>query len=138
MTPRSHRVAQIAHERVSAQCTFSRRKEYGALAHKLPSMILQNGLAQATGFLLAKMSAKENSEHAALLNDLAIVLHRSAGRSGNADGESLHRLAIGASAAQTMQLTRHSLEASAWIRRYVQGVLKLSATGDEADEAALP
>ena len=44
--------------------------KYGALAHRLPGMLLENGLAQATGFLLAK----NNPEHHALLDDLCVVL----------------------------------------------------------------
>lgn len=138
MTPRSHRVAQLAHDLVARRSGFSQRKEYGALAHKLPTMILQNGMAQATGFLLAKTSSRKDSEHAALLNDFAAVLRESAGITGCLDGAALHRHVIDASALDTMQLTRRGLEASAWIKRYVQGVLKLSATGDAVDEAPVP
>lgn len=138
MIPRSHRAAQVAHRLVSDRRNFGKRKEYGALAHKLPAMILQNGMAQATGFLLAKMSGNNDNEHAALLDDFAAVLHESAGLGSNLDGASLHRLVIDASTLDTMQLTRRGLEASAWIKRYVQGVLKLGATGDAVDEAPAP
>lgn len=103
---RSHQVAHAAYSRVDARKTDPFAKEYGALAHKLPALILQNGLAHASGFLLAK----GERHHHALLDDLA---------------------AIQADLVQTMHLTRRALDASGWLKRYVQGVLKVDATGDE-------
>ena len=139
---RTHTVAGAAYERVDAHRSKSEkdRKAYGALAHKLPGMILQNGLAQATGLLLAK----DNREHRALLEDLNAVL-RAAGvvpaatDEGRAlDGPALHELVIRSDLTGTMSLTRRSLEASAWIKRYVQGVLRVDATGDQAAEDETP
>ena len=139
---RTHAVAGAAYERVDAHRCKSKedRKAYGALAHKLPGMILQNGLAQATGFLLAK----DKSEHRALLEDLNAVL-RAAGAvpattdEGHAlDGRALHDRVIRSDLTGTMNLTRRSLEASAWIKRYVQGVLRVDATGDQAAEDETP
>ena len=139
---RTHAVAGAAYERVEAHHGKPKeyRKAYGALAHKLPGMILQNGLAQATGFLLAK----GKSEHQALLEDLNAVL-RAAGAvpattdEGRAsDGPALHDRVIRSDLTGTMNLTRRSLEASAWIKRYVQGVLRVDATGDQAAEDETP
>ena len=115
---RTHVVATAAYECVSAHKDDTRKKEYRALAHSLPGMILQNGLAQATGFLLAK----GKDEHRALLDDLNDVL-RLAKASGAEDGPALHRLVIDADLARTMRLTRQSLQASGWIKRYAQGLL---------------
>ena len=139
---RTHAVAEAAYERVDAHRRKPKedRKAYGALAHKLPGMILRNGLAQATGFLLAK----GNREHRALLEDLNAVL-RAAGAvpattdEGRAlDGPALHGRVIRSDLTGTMNLTRRSLEASAWIKRYVQGVLRVDATGDQAAEDETP
>jgi CRISPR-associated protein Cmr5 len=105
------------------------KKKYGALAHKLPGLILQNGLAQATGFLLAK--GKE--EHLALLSDLRQVLHAT-GTTAAGNGQDLHTQIIAADLGDTMRLTRHTLEVAGWIKRYVQGVLGVDATGDVVDE----
>ena len=124
MKIRSHRVAQAAYEVVKAREQTAVAEKYGALALALPSLILQNGLAQATGFLLAK----GNEEHLALLDDLAQVLQRS-GQGGCENGQTLHRLVIDADVAQTMHLTRRSLDTTGWIKRYVQGILK----ADSAD-----
>jgi len=129
MNVRAHRVAKMAYERVAARQNADNEKKYGAIAHKLPGMILQNGLAQATGFLLAKGAGAP--EHLMLLDDLKEVL-RAGGTTPNiAGGEALHTEIIGADLTQTLKLTRAALEASGWIKRYVQGVLRVTATGDE-------
>lgn len=128
---RTHAVARKAYERVAARRDFPERKKYGALAHRLPGMILENGLAQATGFLLAK----GKNEHRALLDDLNAVL-RAARATTAGDGQGLHETIIGSDLRRTLHLTRHSLEASGWLKRYVQGVLRVSATGDDGKEEA--
>ncbi|HEY9040852.1 MAG TPA: type III-B CRISPR module-associated protein Cmr5, partial [Rheinheimera sp.] len=79
--------------------------------------------------------AKGKDEHIALLNDLAQVL--SAQTSGRGDGKALHQRIIDADAAKAMLLTRQALDASGWLKRYVQGVLKVDATGGSSAEQAL-
>ena len=127
---RAHAVAGAAYARVDARRDGQRKKEYGALAHKLPGMILQNGLAQATGFLIAKNS-RSRPEHMALIDDLNAVL-REAGAVSTTDGSALHDLVIRSDLAGIVDLTRRSLEVSGWIKRYVQGVLRVDATGNRA------
>ena len=112
MNIRTHRVTRVAYECVAAHREDQDKKKYGALAHKLPSMILANGLAQATGFLIAK----GESEHRALLNDLNAVLCATE-TSTATDGPALHQQVIGSNLSQTLILTRRSLEASGWIKR---------------------
>ena len=136
MNIRTHQVARVAYERVAAHREDQDKKKYGALAHKLPSMILANGLAQATGFLLAKGKselAKGKSEHIDLLNDLNAVLC-AAGATTTSDGTKLHQTVIESKLNQTMLLTRRSLEASGWLKRYVQGVLGVDATGENTTD----
>lgn len=123
---RTHQVATAAFAVVAARKDASFKKQYGALTHKLPGMILQNGLAQATGFLLAK----GKDEHQAVLDDLLQVL-REGGSTRKTNRNELHGEIIAADLARTMELTRRSLDASAWMKRYVQGVLGVSATGDD-------
>ena len=115
---RTHAVAMAAYERVFQRKGDAMEKEYRSLAHAFPSMILQNGLAQATGFLLAK----GKGEHKALLEDMRDVLCAAEAVSAT-DADALHKEIISADALKTMQLTRHALEASAWIKRYAQGLL---------------
>lgn len=134
-TIRTHAIAAAAYQTVVSHRADppKRRKKYGALAHKLPGLVLQNGLAQATGFLLAKGEA----EHLALLSDLTSIL-RGTGTTGAIDGAALHQEVIGADLAKTVTLTRRTLEATSWIKRYVQGVLGLDATGDATGDAPAP
>ena len=127
MKPRSHQVAQTAFKLVEARKTFGESKQYGALAHKLPVLILQNGLAQATGYLISQGN-KGRGEHLALLDDLAQVL-KETGEGGYTNGNALHTSIIEADTAKTMHLTRRCLEAASSLKRYVQGVLKVDATG---------
>ncbi|MBL8483896.1 MAG: type III-B CRISPR module-associated protein Cmr5 [Rhodocyclaceae bacterium] len=104
-------------------------KKYGALALSFPVMVLKNGLAQATGFLLAK--AKD--EHIAYLNDLARVLNGVDGNAdGNSPGQALHRTIIATDLTAYQRYTRNTLDAAAWMKRYAQGLLKAEATdGDQ-------
>ena len=115
---RSHAAATTAFERVKARKDCECVRAYRALVLAFPAMCLQNGLAQATGFLLAKGKA----EHKALLDDLATVM-RAAGVVGATSGESLHERIIQGDLADTMRHTRHALEAGAWLKRYAQGLL---------------
>ena len=84
--------------------------DYKSAALSLPTFILQNGLLQATGFLLAK---KQNG----LLNDLAHTLDFSV-----KDGEALHQAILTSDNHHYQQLTRDSLAAAAWLRRYLQAL----------------
>lgn len=121
---RTHRVAKAAYERVNARQQAEFKKEYGALAHKLPGMVLQNGLAQATGFFLAKGTAA----HLAILDDLLQVLRVSQASAAN-DRQAFHQSILDADLAQTLLLTRQALQAASWLKRYAQGVLRVDATG---------
>ena len=138
MSLRAHRVATEAFARVEARKELQDqpRKQYGAIAHKLPGMILQNGLAQATGFLLAKGGNSDEDHHSWLLDDLNAVLQAGdASLSASApDREQLHQRIIAADLSETLRRTRAALEASGWLKRYVQGLLRISATGDDANE----
>jgi CRISPR-associated protein Cmr5 len=127
---RTHTLARAAYERVVARGNAPFKKGYGALAHKLPGMILQNGLAQATGFLLAR--GREKEEHRALLDDLTAVL-RAVHATGAQDREALHREVIAADLSRTLVLTRRALEAGGWMKRYVQGALGIDATGEGSE-----
>ena len=114
---------------LSVKLNKEKSKKYGAIAHKLPVLILQNGLAQATGFLLTA----DKEERLALLDDLAQVLSGT-GESGCNNRNEMHQTIISADTQKTMHLTRRALEASGWIKRYVQGVLKVDATGAAVEE----
>ncbi|WP_342651894.1 type III-B CRISPR module-associated protein Cmr5 [Vibrio metschnikovii] len=115
--------------------SIEENKKYATLVHKLPAMILQNGLAQATGFLLSK----SEEHHKALLEDLTAVFKQVDAKLANiADddkGKALHNEIIQSDLHQIMRMTREALEIAGWLRRYVQGVLKIDATGEVMDES---
>ena len=127
---RTRMMASEAYQRVAAREGKPHEKEYKSLAEALPGLILQTGLAQATGFLIAK----DEHAHKAALDDLNAVLG-AAKVVETAGGRQLHDKIIKTDDPRRwMQLTRHSLTASGWIKRYAQGLLKSST--DSADELA--
>ncbi|MGI2079316.1 type III-B CRISPR module-associated protein Cmr5 [Shewanella putrefaciens] len=134
MQPRSQIVATAAYQRIKArklENSDKDNKNYATLVHKLPSMILQNGLAQTTGFFLAK----NEDHHQALLEDLTQVFKQVDAKLANiANGEALHGEIIQSDLHQIMRMTREALEIAGWLRRYVQGVLKIDATGEVNDD----
>lgn len=90
------------------------RKEYKARADSFPVLVLQSGLAQAVGFMLAK--AAKSDAYQRYLNDLATML-------GFADGAALEQRAIGAELRDYRQLTREALAAASWLKRFGQAYL---------------
>lgn len=131
---RTHRIAKAAYKCVAAHGRRrTTQKEYSTLAHKLPGMILQSGLAQATGFLLAK----DKDEHRALLDDLNAVLRATAATTTES-GKALHQAIIESDLQEAVNLTRRSLEASSWIKRYAQAVLDAATPNEHDDGASQP
>lgn len=112
METRDEQYAKAAFPKVKAQVQAATEKGYRTLALNFPVMVLQSGLSQATGFLLAK----DADEHRAYLNDLAGIL-------GLNNGGDLHQAVIRSTLPQYQQLTRKALEASAWLKRYTQALL---------------
>lgn len=118
---RTHVLARAAYECVDGRRDAGHARKYGALAHQLPGMILRNGLAQSTGYLLAK----GKPEHLALLGDLNAIL-RATGTTDTVDGKQFHHVVVSSDIARTMLLTRRALDAGGWLKRYAQGVLRVS------------
>ncbi|MDR1646986.1 MAG: type III-B CRISPR module-associated protein Cmr5 [Zoogloeaceae bacterium] len=121
MQTRSQQYACKAFDKVDIVKGTSSEKEYGALALNFPVMVLQSGLAQASGFILAK----KRDGQLRYLNDLADVLDQN-------NGEVFHQQIIASSLGDYQRLTRHALEAAGWFKRYAQGHLnaKTTDTGD--------
>ena len=120
MQIRTQQYALAAYTRIQAVKNQAHVKEYGALALQFPVMVLQSGLAQASGFLLAKGKV----HHLAYLNDLAEIL----GFGGDQKAKDLHRRIIASDLATCQRLTRNALDAAAWLKRYAQGELKADPT----------
>lgn len=120
METRNQKHARAAYDKVKAVEGQPVEKKYGALALNFPVMVLQSGLAQATGFLLAK----DKEEHLRYLDDLASVL-------GEGDGKGFHAKIIASELATYQHLTRRTLDAAGWFKRYAQGILKAEPTDGE-------
>lgn len=101
------------------------RVRYGALCHQFPYFVLENGLAQAIGFLAGK-GATAGSAEAHFLAHLAEILELERDRP--------ERTVFEADLDQYQLLTRRALEAGAWYKRFAQGVLKVTADADRGDD----
>lgn len=84
--------------------------KYRTLALNFPTMIMQSGLAQAIGFLMAK----GKDEHQIILQHIQTILDR----------PNLHADILASDIGQYQLLTRQALDATAWLKRYTQALLK--------------
>lgn len=115
MSIRSQDYAKRAHPLVSDiknSQDKNLKAKYRTLALNFPNMILQSGLCQAVGFLLAKNEA----HHKKLLEHLAKLLNA-------LDGEILHKHILQAELSEYQLLTRKALDAASWLKRYTQALL---------------
>ena len=130
---RSQNYAREALDRIDAiKGNAKLRDEYKSRADGFPVMVMQAGLAQGLGFLLAKSGNKTDNGYGLYLQDLAAVL-----KAGNATpaatGEALQRASIGANLADYRLLTRETLAAAGWLKRFAQAYIKRDAkSGQEA------
>ena len=115
MTIRSQKYAQEAYPLVVKVYGHQLEAKYRTLALNFPSMILQSGLSQAIGFLMAK----GKDEHQMLLDHLAtLVLGK------QAQDKQLHQTILTADLTHYQLLTRQTLEAASWLKRYTQALLE--------------
>lgn len=112
MSIRSQDYAKRAHPLVSKIKNSDLETKYRTLALSFPNMILQSGLCQAVGFLLAK----DEAHHQKLLGHLAELLNAP-------DGEVLHKHILQAELSEYQLLTRKALDAASWLKRYTQALL---------------
>lgn len=121
MSIRSQDYAKRAHPLVSDiknSQDKNLKAKYRTLALNFPNMILQSGLCQAVGFLLAQNGKNNNNEkhHQKLLGHLAELLNAP-------DGEILHKHILQAELSEYQLLTRKALDAASWLKRYTQALL---------------
>lgn len=135
MISRNQTIAQTTYQQVAKLEESGDKKlhkSYATIVHKLPAMILQNGLPQATGFLLSKAS---EDAHAKLLDHLLSAFQKIDKDFYDVqDRRAFHEQIIASDLKKIMRYTREALEISGWLRRYVQGVLKRGPSGDMEDQ----
>ena len=120
MKIRTHKYAELAYPLVLKIQGDSVEAKYRTLALTFPSMIMQSGLAQAIGFLMAK--SKKNLEHQVLLEHVAKLLKFVDNQKG--DSDALHKAILKSSVTEYQLLSREALDASAWLKRYTQALLE--------------
>ena len=99
------------------------RKSYGAMAQKLPVLVRSAGLAQALAFVAAKSPNRDPYKQ--LLTDLADVI-------GSKGPDSLLEQSLNEDLQQYIFLTRKTLLALTWFKRFSQSVLEVELTeGDD-------
>lgn len=109
-TIRTQKYAEIAYPLVSAIKDSELESKYRTQALNLPTMILQSGLMQTVGFLLAKGT----DEHLAIYQHLKILLN----------DDNLHETVRTSDIVKYQRLTRNAIEASSWLKRYTQALLE--------------
>lgn len=118
---KSQRMAQAAYQQVV------RRKpteKYRSFARRFPTLVHSCGLAQAVGFAASKGNKEEDIRD--YVADITAVLQAG----GYSDIGSLNEIARqAASVSDYLRLTRDTLAAAVWLKRYVEAM--------ESDQAAL-
>ncbi|NUM45120.1 MAG: type III-B CRISPR module-associated protein Cmr5 [Anaerolineales bacterium] len=99
------------------------RKRYGSMAHKLPILVRIAGLAQALAFV----ESRGKEPYQKLLSHLASVVI-----DGNKDD--LLKQSREADLQQYTYLTRKTMLALTWYKRFAQSVLKIEATDDDEED----
>ncbi len=130
MRARSQEYAETVYALVSGITDRKTQKAYGALCHRFPLVVRENGLAAAFGFLAAKGGDGANKPENLLLCHYAHVLCA-------ASADALRQTVTKADLAEYRRLTRQALAAAEWFKRYAEAVLKVDATGagEEEEEA---
>jgi CRISPR-associated protein Cmr5 len=109
---RSQRFAKEAYESVQSMTTDPRRDKYKAVTRNLPVLIRTAGLAQALAFVPSGEDQKQM--HAALIKHLSATV---------AQGKGLSEYCRTASLSEYMRLTRDTLDALLWFKRFAESIL---------------
>lgn len=97
------------------------RKQYGAMAHKFPVLVRQAGLIQALAFV----NTRGKEAHKTLLEDLAQI-------AASQSADEFVRQCREADLTTYMWLTRQTLSALEWFKRFAQSVLEVDP-GEEGE-----
>jgi CRISPR-associated protein Cmr5 len=120
MRTNSQQQAEAIYDLIIAIKGCENQKRYGALCHRFPLIIRENGLAAAFGFLAAK--GKPDSPENLLLAHYATVM-------GSGSVDTLRQSSISADLSEYRRMTRTALQAAEWFKRYAEAILKVDSTG---------
>ena len=119
MQIRTHKYAEKAYPLIEKMQNDTFEAKYRTLALNFPSMIMQSGLAQAIGFLMAK----GKDEHTIFLGHIAQLLEYTR-------YEDFHTAISKSDITQYQLMTRKALDATSWLKRYTQALLHKEAHHD--------
>lgn len=126
MQTHQQQYANLAWDRVAARKGHPIAADYKRQADRFPALVLQSGLAQALGFLLAK----DTDAHHAYLADLCAVLSEVHGGAADAQGRASEIVQADVIAYQ--RHTRQCLAAAVWFKRLAETELKSKTTADHS------
>lgn len=106
-----------------------KKKQYGQLCHFFPILVLRSGLAQATGFFLAKAGDEEDSAHGIFLKHMSAVTNGS----GDELPKNFQQRICAADLAEYQRMTRKILAASVWYKRFAESLLHVKAGEHDAN-----
>ena len=109
MAIRSKKYAELAYPLIEKIKGTETEAKYRTLALTFPTMIMQSGLAQAIGFLMAK----DEAHHQKMLAHLKTLLN----------DNNLYSQVLQSDITTYQKLTRDAIEASSWLKRYTQALL---------------
>lgn len=121
MTTLQQQMASRAFELVSGVGQGEKQK-YGTMAHKLPILIHTAGLAQALAFV----EARQDPAQLKLLDHLAATI----GMAGITNRQQLAQFSRETPLPVYMLLTRRSLQALVWYKRFAESILNVLAQED--------
>lgn len=116
-------MAAKVYEKVSAMEKSPDSKKYGAMAHKLPILVRTAGLAEALAFV----ESRGEKPLERLLSDLADVV-------AGTQRDAFLKKSREADLQEYMMLTRRTMLALKWFKRFAQSILKVEAT-DEMEKS---
>jgi len=102
-------------------------KRYGSMAYTLPILVRTAGLAQALAFVESKSKKDSNHPYTYLLNHLAEVVIN------NKNGSEFAKQSREADLQEYMYLTRRTMLALKWYKRFAESVLGIKST-DQIDD----
>lgn len=118
---RSQRFSESALKAVEAVAkNTAMRDDYKSRADGFPVMVMQSGLAQAVGFLRGKSEGRDDNAYGRYLKDLGGLL-------GQPEPSRFQSQVIKAELPEYRRLTRDALDASSWIKRFCQTLVKNAA-----------
>lgn len=111
---RTQHYAEESLKKINAIKNQDIAKEYKSRSDNFPVMVMQSGLAQAVGFMLAK--GAKDAAYSQYLNDLSSVM-------GAADGKAFLAHIINAPLPEYRRLTRETLNVAGWFKQFGQAYL---------------